>query len=107
MSIRPRVRVPSPVKAGEIIEVKTLVSHVMETGQRRDVGGQVIPRNIIHTFTATFAGREVFRADLNSGISANPYLAFHLRVPSSGELVLSWTEDNGATVTEKVDITVA
>lgn len=107
MSIKPRIRVPSPVKAGEVVEVKTLVSHVMETGQRRDPSGQVIARNIIHTFTATFAGREVFKADLNSGISANPYLAFHLRVPSSGELVLTWIDDSGAAVTEKVDIAVS
>ena len=104
MSIKPRVSVPSPVKAGDIIEIRTLASHVMETGQRRGADGRLIPRNIIHTFTASFSGKEVFRAELNSGISANPYLAFHLKVQASGELVMTWIDDAGLVVTEKADI---
>lgn len=107
MSIRPRVSMPSPVKPGQIVEVKTLVSHVMETGQRKDGDGKTIPRNIIHTFTAVYNGKQVFQADLQPGISANPYIAFHLRVQSGGELVLSWTEDNGTTMVEKLNVAVA
>jgi sulfur-oxidizing protein SoxZ len=89
------------VKIGEIIEVKTLVSHIMETGQRRDKDGKPIPRKIINAFRATFEGNDVFTATLHPGTSANPYLVFNLRVPGPGELVMTWTEDGGATMTER------
>ena len=107
MSMKPRIRVPSPIKAGDVIEIRTLVNHVMETGQRRGADGQLIPRDIIHTFAATFEGREVFKADLNSGISANPYLAFNLKAQTSGLLVMTWSADGGVRAEEKVDIVVA
>ena len=106
MTMKPRVRVPGSVKAGEIVEIRTLVNHVMETGQRRTLDGRAIPRNIIHTFTATFDGKAVFKADLNSGISANPYLAFHLKVPGPGQLVMTWTDDAGVVAVEKADIAI-
>lgn len=105
MSMKPRVRVPGLVKAGEIFEIRTLVNHVMETGQRRTLDGRVIPRNIIHTFTATFDGKDAFKANLNSGISANPYIAFNLKVQGPGQLVMTWADDAGAFAVEKVDIT--
>ena len=107
MSIKPRISMPSSVKAGQIVEVRTLATHVMETGQRRDVDGQLIARNIIHTFSANYNGLDVFKAELGSGISANPYIAFKLRVQASGALVLSWSDDSGATVVERVDVAVA
>ena len=107
MSIKPRVRVPASAKAGDIIEIRTLVTHPMETGQRRAIDGRPIARNIIHTFTATFDGRPVFKADLNSGISANPYLAFSLKVDKAGQLVMTWSDDTGAVETEKADIALA
>jgi sulfur-oxidizing protein SoxZ len=106
MSFKPRVRIPPQIRAGEVIEIKTLVSHIMETGQRRGSDGQVIPRNIIHTFSAAFDGKEFFKAELNSGISANPYLAFTLKVSAPGELQLTWIEDSGQKVVEKVPIVV-
>ena len=86
MSTKPRIKVPDSAKAGDVIEVKTLISHVMETGQRKDRDGKPIPRNIINTFAATFNGKQVFKADLQPGISANPYIAFHMKVPGPGEL---------------------
>ena len=107
MSTTPRIRVPETAKVGEVIEVKTLISHVMETGQRKDRDGKTIPRNIINTFTATFNGKEVFKADMQPGISANPYMAFHMRVPGPGDLELSWLDDSGAKVVEKVKINVS
>ena len=107
MSIKPRISMPSPVKAGQIIEIKTLASHVMETGQRRGPDGQIIARNIIHTFTANYNGQDVFKAELGSGISANPYISFRLRVQAAGELVLSWSDDSGAVVVERLDVAVA
>lgn len=107
MSTKPRIRVPETAKVGDVIEVKTLISHVMETGQRKDRDGKTIPRNIINTFTATFNGKEVFKADMQPGISANPYMAFHMRVPGPGDLELSWLDDSGAKVVEKVKINVS
>lgn len=103
---RPRVRLPERAKVGEIIEVKTLISHVMETGQRRE-GDKSIPRFIINTFTATYAGAEVFKAELQPGISANPYIAFFIKVPGPGEFEFTWIDDNGARVVEKQKLNVA
>ena len=104
---KPRIKIPDTAKAGEIIEIKTLISHIMETGQRKDKDGKPIPRNIINTFTATFNGKEVFKVDLQPGISANPYMAFHMRVPGPGDLELTWLDDSGNKVTEKVTINVS
>jgi sulfur-oxidizing protein SoxZ len=106
MSLRPRVKLPETVKPGDIIEIKTLISHIMETGQRKDKDGRPIPRKIINAFSAAFEGREVFRATLYPGTSANPYLVFNMRAERSGELVLTWTEDGGAATTERLKINV-
>jgi sulfur-oxidizing protein SoxZ len=103
---RPRVRLPESAKVGEVIEIKTLISHVMETGQRKESDGKPIPRFIINSFTATFAGAEVFKAELHPGISANPYLAFFMRVPGPGEFAFTWTDDNGVKVSEKAKLNV-
>jgi sulfur-oxidizing protein SoxZ len=107
MAGKPRVKIPETIKSGDIIEIKTLITHVMETGQRKDSAGVSIPRNIINTFTASFEGREVFRADLNPGTSANPFIAFYMKVPGSGELILTWIDDGGERVVERIRIDVA
>jgi sulfur-oxidizing protein SoxZ len=106
MAAKPRIRVKNAAKAGEVLEVKTLISHVMETGQRKDREGKTIPRNIINTFTASFAGKEVFRADMQPGISANPYIAFYVKVPATGDLEMTWQDDAGVKIVEKVTIKV-
>ncbi len=106
MASKPRIKVPESAQVGEIIEVKTLISHVMETGQRKDKDGNVIPRNIIHTFIAAYGGKEVFKADLSSGISANPYIAFTMKVPGPGEFEFTWLDDDGGKVVEKVPLKV-
>jgi sulfur-oxidizing protein SoxZ len=103
---RPRVRLPESAKVGDVIEVKTLISHAMETGQRKDSDGKPIPRFIINSFTATFAGAEVFKAELHPAIAANPYIAFYMRVPGPGEFEFTWTDDNGAKVSEKLKLNV-
>jgi len=103
---RPRVRLPESAKVGDVIEIKTLISHVMETGQRKDNDGKPIPRFIINSFAASFAGTEVFKAELHPGISANPYLAFFMRVPGPGEFEFTWTDDNGVKVSEKAKLNV-
>ena len=100
------IRVPAQVKRGEVFEIKTLVSHPMEPGVRRDNTGQLIPRDIINRFVCTYNGEEVFRADLFPAIAANPFLAFFTLATESGELVFQWTDDHGTTQTEKAKITV-
>lgn len=107
MSTKPRIKIPDTAKIGDVIEIKTLISHVMETGNRKDKDGKTIPRNIIHTFTAMFAGKEVFKAELQQGISANPYIAFFMKVPGPGEFDFVWEDDAGAKVTEKLKLNVS
>jgi sulfur-oxidizing protein SoxZ len=103
---KPRIKIPDTAKVGDVIEIKTLISHVMETGQRKDRDGKVIPRDIINTFVVSYAGKEVFRAALQPGISANPYIAFFMRVPGPGEFEFTWIDDAGKTVTEKAVLNV-
>ena len=103
---RALINVPKQAKRGTVIEIKTLVSHPMETGYRRDPMGNAIPRDIINRFVCTYNGAEVFRADLFPAVAANPFLSFHTVATESGELKLSWTGDDGNTQTETVNITV-
>lgn len=107
MSTKPRIKLPDSAKAGDIIEIKTLVAHVMETGQRKDQEGKPIPRDIINAFTVTFAGKDVFSAKLHPGIAANPYIAFFMKVPGPGEFEFSWLDDAGKKITEKLPLKVA
>jgi sulfur-oxidizing protein SoxZ len=106
MSSRPRIRLPDRAKVGDVVEIKTLISHVMETGQRRDSNGKVIPRFIINSFAAKYEGAEVFRVDIHPGISANPYIAFYMKVPGPGEFEFTWVDDNGVKVVEKQKLNV-
>ncbi len=101
-----RISVPAQAKRGEVIEVKVLIQHPMESGQRRDDMGRAIPRQIIHSFTCTYNGEEVFRAELFPAIAANPYIAFTTVATESGTIAFSWTNGAGETQTETVAITV-
>lgn len=106
MTTKPRIKVPDNNKVGDVIEVKTLISHVMETGNRKGADGNLVPRDLITGFVATFGGKEVFKADLTSGVSANPYISFFYKVTGPGDLELTWTGDKDFKVTEKVAIKV-
>jgi sulfur-oxidizing protein SoxZ len=92
----PRVRVPANAKKGELIEIKTLISHEMESGQRKDSAGKTIPRRIINKFTASFNGKVVFEADWYTAVSANPYQSFFYKAAESGEFKFVWKDDNGS-----------
>ena len=100
------INVPPRAKRGEIIEIKTLISHTMETGFRRTQLGAVIPRDIIRRFVCTYNGTEVFSADLHPAIAANPFIVFSTIAIESGTLVFSWTGDHGFSVTESATISV-
>jgi sulfur-oxidizing protein SoxZ len=92
----PRVEVPRSATRGEVMEIKTLIDHPMETGLRRDSKGELIPRKIINEFICRYNGEVVFRADLHEAVSANPFIAFSLRATTSGRLDFTWNEDFGA-----------
>ena len=100
------INVPARARRGEVVEIKTLISHVMETGYRRTQLGAPIPRDIIRLFVCTYNGTEVFRADLHPAIAANPFIAFSTRAVESGTLTFTWTGDNGFSVSESAKITV-
>lgn len=101
-----RIQVPAQAKRGEIVTVRVAVQHPMETGFRYDNMGRIIPKNVINTLVCRYNGAEVFRAEMGSGISANPYLQFHLRAEASGELVFDWVDDAGARGSERARLEV-
>ncbi len=105
--VKPRVKVPKTAAKGEIIQIKTLISHKMETGLRKDKKtGELIPRQIINKFTCTYNGVEVFSADWHTPISTNPYMAFNTVATESGTLEFTWFDDDGSVYTKSANITV-
>lgn len=103
----PRVRVPANAKKDEIIEIKSLISHEMESGQRRDSAGKPIPRKIINKMTAAFNGKVFFEANWQPAISANPYQSMFFKATESGEFTFTWKDDDGSEYVAKNKITVA
>ena len=101
-----RIQVPGEAKAGEVMTVRVAVQHPMETGFRYDNMGKSIPKNVINTLVCRYNGVEVFRAELGSGIAANPYLQFFVRAQTSGKLAFEWVDDAGERGAEKVPIKV-
>lgn len=90
-----RVQVPPSVRKGEPFEIKVLVQHPMETGYRRDLNGQAIPMNVVDKLVCRIGGREVFSAELGSGMAANPYIAFYVVAEQSGTVEVEWSDDRG------------
>ena len=107
MAEKPRLKVPKEAKKGEIIELKTLIAHVMETGLRKDASGAIIPRKIINKFTCEFNGKPVFSADIEPAVAANPYIQFNAKVDESGTFKFTWVDDDGTVTTAEEKITVA
>ena len=106
-NVKPRVKVPKQAAAGETITIKTLISHTMESGQRKDADGNVIPRSTINRFTADFNGENVIDIKLEPAISTNPYFQFEAVVPESGEFKFTWYDDDGSVYDEAKKITVS
>ena len=105
--VKPRVKVPRSAAAGEAITIKTLISHKMESGQRKDSDGNVIPRSIINRFTADFNGQNVVDITIEPAVSTNPYFQFEAVVPEAGEFVCTWYDDDGSVYETKKSITIA
>jgi sulfur-oxidizing protein SoxZ len=103
---RALINVPARAKRGEVVEIKTLISHPMESGYRVGTNGTLIPRDIIRRFVCTYNGEEVFRAELSPAIAANPFIAFFTTATASGTIAFEWTGDNGFAAREQAVITV-
>ena len=104
---RTLIQVNTRPRAGEIVEVRTLIAHPMETGYRTDTHGRPVPRDILRRFVCRFDGEVVFSAELHPAIAANPYLAFPLRVERAGTLSFTWEGDHGFSQTESVTLAPA
>ena len=100
------INVPAKAKRGSVIEIKTLMSHIMETGYRHTASGSVVPRDIITSFTCRFNGEEVFRADLYPAIAANPFITFFTTATESGKFEFEWIGDSGFSETASASIIV-
>lgn len=103
---KPRVKVPKKADKGEVITIKTLISHPMESGQRKDKEGNLIPRKIINKFTCEFNGQTVFACDLDPAVSANPYMEFSAKVNEAGTFKFTWVDDDGSVYETEKKITV-
>ena len=107
MTAKPLIRLDrKTAKKGELVEVRALVTHEMESGQRKDKDGNVLPRKILKRFVCTVAGKQVFAADFEPAVSANPYIQFKFKATESGPVVLTWTDDDGSTIVGEEKITV-
>ena len=92
----PRVLVPKTARRGEIVPIKVVIGHTMETGLRRDAEGRIIPRKLVHRFVCRYADAEVFSAELHESVAANPFIAFEIEATTSGLVEFLWEEDGGA-----------
>lgn len=101
-----RIVMPKTARKGEIIEIKTLITHPMETGYRRDDLGKAIPRDIITQLAVTYAGTEIFRMEMFPSTAANPFASFTTIAMETGELTFTWTDQAGAAHVEKATLTV-
>lgn len=105
-NVRPRVRVPKTASPGETVTIKALITHIMESGQRKDEDGNRIPRSIIHRFTCDFNGVNVIDVAIEPAVSANPYFEFDALVDEAGEFLFTWHDDDGDIYTESAEIDV-
>jgi sulfur-oxidizing protein SoxZ len=104
---KPRIKVPKKVSAGDVITIKTLVSHKMESGQRKDKEGNVIPRKIINKFSCDFNGTPVFSCDMDPAVAANPYFEFKAKVEEAGTFKFTWVDDDGNVIEAEKEVSLS
>lgn len=104
---KPRVKVPKSAAAGEVVTIKALISHKMESGQRKDAEGKLIPRSIINRFTCDLNGANVIDVTIDPAVSTNPYFEFDARVDAAGDFTFTWFDDDGAVYTDTKSIDLA
>ncbi|TCO73027.1 thiosulfate oxidation carrier complex protein SoxZ [Rhodovulum euryhalinum] len=105
--VKPRVKAPKSAAAGESVVIKTLISHKMESGQRKDSDGNLIPRSIINRFTVEFNGQSVVDVELAPAISTNPYFEFAAVIPEAGDMKFTWYDDDGSVYEDVQSIAIA
>ena len=105
-AVKPRIKLDKKeARKGDIVEVKALVAHVMETGQRKDAQGKVIPAWFIQSVTATHNGKQVLAAQWGPAVSKNPFLSFKFKGGAKGEKVqITWTDNRGDKRTDEATI---
>jgi len=103
---RALINVPKKAKRGQVVEIKTLISHVMESGFRHGTNGRDIPRDIITSFSCRYNGEEIFATQLFPAIAANPFITFFTRATASGKFEFEWIGDNGFSETASASISV-
>lgn len=104
---KPRVKVPKTAAAGDVVTIKSLISHKMESGQRKDAEGKLIPRSIINRFTCDFNGVNVIDVTMEPAVSTNPYFEFDALVDKAGEFKFTWYDDDGAVYEDVKAIEIA
>ena len=105
--LAPRIRVPRSAKAGEVIEIRTLMEHPMETGLRQDDDGFIVPRNMLTSLLVRMNGETVLAAEFRNGTAANPYHAFFVRVEQTSLFEFAWTDEFNRTVRAEARVAVA
>ena len=105
--VKPRVKAPKTAAAGEVVVIKTVISHSMESGQRKDSDGNKIPRSIINRFTAEYNGKMVIDVELAPAISTNPYFEFEATVPEAGDFKFTWYDDDGSVYEDAKSVAIA
>lgn len=105
--VKTRVKIPKTAKVGEVVTVKTLVTHKMESGHRRDGKGDLIPRSIINRFKADFNGQNIIDIAMEPSISTNPFFQFDAVVPQAGTFEFSWYDDDGSVYSASKEIAIA
>lgn len=89
------LNLPKSAKRGEIVTVKLLISHPMESGQRHDETGKLVPQNVINDLRARYGEADILHLQLHPAIAANPFFEFTFRADKSGTVALSWVDDQG------------
>lgn len=105
--VKPRIKTPKSAKAGEAFTIKTLISHNMESGLRKDDDGNLIPRKIINRFTCEIGGEVALDVEMHPGISANPFFEFDAVIEEAGDLKFTWVDDDGTIYEETKAIELA
>ena len=103
---RALLHAPAQARAGDVIEIRALIQHAMETGYRQGPAGQPLARDLVRRVDCHFDGQLVFSAQLHAAIAANPYLAFFMKAERSGTISVTWRGDEGLERREVASLTV-
>ena len=101
-----RLNVQGKARRGEAVLVRLVIQHPMETGFRVDAEGRLFAKNLIRFIACRYGGREVWRAELGSGMAANPYVEFFIRADMNGDIEMNWEDDLGekGSVSAKLEV---